>query len=605
MRNPKDILINLRKHSNESTYQYIRLYRNLFNEQMFYVAYQRIYAKPGNMTSGTDSQTIDQMNLQRIDNIIKTLKDESYKPKPVRRVYIPKKNGKLRPLGVPTFDDKLVQEVTRMILEAIYEGYFENTSHGFRPRRSCHTALKHIYGEFTGTKWFIEGDIKGFFDNIDHEVLISIISQRIADERFLRLIRKFLNAGYLEQWTYHNTYSGTPQGGIISPILANIYLDTFDKYILEYSQAFNKGTKRKYTRDYKNLNRKVTYIRSKVYNEQDEEKRKSLIEEHKTLRDELVRMPSGDPMDETYKRLRYVRYADDFLIGVAGSKADCEKIKADITQYMSEKLKLELSAEKTLITNAQDNAKFLGYEIHVRKSDVVTRNNKGVLRRSHNARVVLELPMVAVKKKLLEYGAMSLKDNGTPNGEWWPNPRRPLINQKPEEILALFNGEIRGFYNYYSIAHNISNAGAKFGYFMRYSFYKTLALKFRSTISKINKKYRKGKDFIISYKNDKGKEKFVILYNDGFMRLPASEYARIDSLPLEEINVPYPTLAERLMEKTCELCGKENTELIMHHVRKLALLKGDNKWEELMLKRRRKTLAVCPQCMQTILNYNK
>ena len=133
MRNPNDILINLRKHSNESTYQYLRLYRNLFNEQMFYAAYQRIYAKPGNMTSSTDGRTIDQMTLQRIDDIIKTLKDESYKPKPVRRVYIPKKNGKLRPLGVPTFDDKLVQEVIRMILESIYENYFEESSHGFRP----------------------------------------------------------------------------------------------------------------------------------------------------------------------------------------------------------------------------------------------------------------------------------------------------------------------------------------------------------------------------------------------------------------------------------------------------------------------------------------
>ena len=605
MRNPNDILINLRKHSNESTYQYLRLYRNLFNEQMFYAAYQRIYAKPGNMTSSTDGRTIDQMTLQRIDDIIKTLKDESYKPKPVRRVYIPKKNGKLRPLGVPTFDDKLVQEVIRMILESIYENYFEESSHGFRPYRSCHTALKHIFCEFTGTKWFIEGDIKGFFDNIDHNVLIEILNQRIADERFLRLIRKFLNAGYLEQWTYHNTYSGTPQGGIISPILANIYLDTFDRYIAECAQAFDKGVKRKYVHDYKLLNRRLSYIRKKVYAEDDEEKRKTLIAEHQLLRKELLSMPSGDPMDDTYKRLKYVRYADDFLIGVAGSKADCEKIKADITQFMSEKLRLELSAEKTLITNAQDKAKFLGYEIYVRKSDALKRNNKGVLRRSHNARVVLELPKEAVKKKLLEYGAMVIKDNGTPSGEWRSNPRRKLINQKPEEILALINGEIRGFYNYYSIAHNIGNEGAKFGHFMKYSFFKTLALKYRSSVSKINIKYRRGKEFVIPYKDDRGKDKFVILYNEGFKKKTASDYARIDSFPLEEINVPYPTLAERLMEKTCELCGKEDTELVMHHVRKLAQLKGEVKWEEMMLKRRRKTLAVCPQCMQSIIDYNK
>lgn len=221
MRNPVIILNTLSKHSNIPNYKFERLYRILFNEEMFFVAYQRIYSKQGNMTSGTDGKTVDNMNISRVQKLIDTLKDESYKPHPAKRVYIPKKDGKMRPLGIPSFDDKLVQEVVRMILEAIYEGYFENTSHGFRPTRSCHTALSSIQKGFTGTKWFIEGDIKGFFDNIDHNVLIAILSERISDEKFLRLIRKFLNAGYFEQWKYYKTYSGTPQGGIISPILAN------------------------------------------------------------------------------------------------------------------------------------------------------------------------------------------------------------------------------------------------------------------------------------------------------------------------------------------------------------------------------------------------
>lgn len=222
MRNPKNVLNALCEHSKESSYRFERLYRLLFNEQMFYVAYERIHAKQGNMTPGTDGETIDQMSIPRITNLIERLRDESYQPNPAKRLYIPKKNGKLRPLGVPSFDDKMVQEVVRMILEVIYEGYFEDTSHGFRPRRSCHTALTSIQKGFTGAKWFIEGDIKGFFDNIDHDILIEIMKERIADERSLRLIRKFLKAGYIEKWTYNNTYSGTPQGGIISPILANI-----------------------------------------------------------------------------------------------------------------------------------------------------------------------------------------------------------------------------------------------------------------------------------------------------------------------------------------------------------------------------------------------
>ena len=182
MRNSENVLNILSEHSNVSGYKFERLYRILFNEQMFYAAYQRIYAKQGNMTSGTDGKTVDQMSVQRIESLIVSLRDESYKPHPARRVYIPKKNGKKRPLGIPSFEDKLVQEVVRMILEAIYEGYFECSSHGFRPKRSCHTALTHIQKSFSGTKWFIEGDIKGFFDNINHEVLINTLRERIADE---------------------------------------------------------------------------------------------------------------------------------------------------------------------------------------------------------------------------------------------------------------------------------------------------------------------------------------------------------------------------------------------------------------------------------------
>ena len=228
MRSPEQVLKALNKHGKVSDYKFERLYRILFNEEMFHVAYQRIYAKPGNMTPGTDGKTINRMSLQRINKVIASLRDESYKPNPAKRIYIPKKNGKKRPLGIPSFEDKLVQEVVRMILEAVYEEVFANTSHGFRPNRSCHTALTHIQKTFTGTKWFVEGDIKGFFDNIDHNVLIATLRKRIADDRFLRLIRKLLNAGYIEDWKFHNTNKGTPQGGNISPILANIYLDNFE-----------------------------------------------------------------------------------------------------------------------------------------------------------------------------------------------------------------------------------------------------------------------------------------------------------------------------------------------------------------------------------------
>ena len=249
MSNPVNVLNSLSEHSNHEQYRYKRIYRMLYNAEMYSTAYQKIYANEGNMTRGSDDRTIDGMSLKRIEKLIVSLKDESYQPAPARREYIPKKNGKLRPLGIPSFEDKLLQEVVRMILESIYEDYFEPTSHGFRPKRSCHTALSCVEKYYTACSWFVEGDIKSFFDEINHDVLIDTLRKRIDDERFLRLIRKFLNAGYIEDWQYRRTYSGTPQGGVISPILANVYLDQFDKYMKQYAENFNKGEKREVTKE--------------------------------------------------------------------------------------------------------------------------------------------------------------------------------------------------------------------------------------------------------------------------------------------------------------------------------------------------------------------
>lgn len=277
MRNPENVLNSLQEHSAQSGYVYDRLYRNLFNREFFLQAYQNIYASQGNMTAGTDGKTIDAMSLERVDRLIAALKDESYQPKPSRRTYIPKKNGKLRPLGIPSIDDKLVQEVVRMLLESIYENSFEDTSHGFRPNKSCHTALRMIQNRFTRCKWFVEGDIKGFFDNIDHNVMIGILRKRIKDERFLRLIRKFLNAGYMEDNQVHQSYSGTPQGGIISPILANIYLDQFDKYMAEFKKRFDRGNKRAVNVEYRKLSDKRIRLKRKLAKAKTEEEKQSLV----------------------------------------------------------------------------------------------------------------------------------------------------------------------------------------------------------------------------------------------------------------------------------------------------------------------------------------
>ena len=231
----KRIRGNSSKHSQEI---FTRLYRYLLREDTYFIAYQNLYANRGAGTKGTDHDTADGFSLDYIHKIITELKELKYEPRPVRRTYIEKRNGKMRPLGIPSFKDKLIQEIIRSILEAIYEPLFSSHSHGFRPQRSCHTALKKISYSFRGIKWFIEGDIKGCFDSIEHNILLSILSSKIRDSKFLNLIRKFLKAGYMENWVYHRTYSGTPQGGILSPILANIYLNELDKKVKLMSKEF-------------------------------------------------------------------------------------------------------------------------------------------------------------------------------------------------------------------------------------------------------------------------------------------------------------------------------------------------------------------------------
>lgn len=598
MRSPEKVLNSLAKHGVNSDYKFERLYRTLFNEEMYYTAYQKIYSKVGNMTAGVDGSTIDGMSMSRIERLITTLKDETYQPSPSKRTYIPKKNGKKRPLGIPSFDDKLLQEVIRMILEAIYEGSFESTSHGFRPQRSCHTALLSIQRSFTSTTWFIEGDIKGFFDNINHEILISILKKRIADDRFIRLIRKFLNAGYVEDWVFHKTYSGTPQGGIISPILANIYLDQFDKYIKQYIGLFDKGKRRQQNPPYTHLRGKIVRLNKKIKAEKDEDVRSQLIKTVKALKLERNQYPSEVPMDSRVRRMKYVRYADDFLVGIIGSKEDSKRVKDDIKSYLKECLRLELSDEKTLITNAKKPAKFLGYDIFVRDSNSTKRDKKGNPIRCFSNKIVLYVTAEVMKKKLLEYEAVKLisKDG---DEVWRPFPRNYMTNLDDLEIISQFNSEIRGFYNYYSIANNASFVQS-FGYIMEYSMYKTYARKYKSSIAKEKTKNCINGIFTISYKNKSGKIVNRSFYKDGFKRKTTASHIYVDTLanPIS-FTGGRTNLIDRLQAQKCEYCGATE-QLEMHHVRKLKELKGKQDWEKKMIARKRKTLAVCVKCHKKI-----
>src|ERR1700758_418931 len=308
-----------------------RLYRQLFNPQLYLLAYGRLYSNHGAITRGADGETVDGMSLTKIVRIIDALRHERYRFMPVKRVYIPKKNGKMRPLGLPSWSDKLVGEVVRLLLEAYYEPQFSDRSHGFRKRRGCHTALREIQRTWTGTTWFIEADISDCFESLDHSIMVRILAEKIHDNRFLRLIGNMLKAGYLEDWEYHDTLSGCPQGGVVSPILSNIYLDKLDKFVeQELIPRYTRGASRK---------RKPEYMRARPRREKarrhgDRAAARDLLRQMRAL-------PSVDPMDPGYRRLRYSRYADDHILGFTGPKAETEAIKDQLSTFLRDELALD------------------------------------------------------------------------------------------------------------------------------------------------------------------------------------------------------------------------------------------------------------------------
>ena len=279
-----------------------RVYRLLFNPELYLEAYGKIYRNAGAMTPGVTNETTDSMSLAKIETIINALRNETYRWKPAKRVYIEKKNStKKRPLGMPTWSDKVLQEVMRLILNAYYEPQFSDHSHGFRPDRGCHTALREIFYQWPGTVWYIEGDISQCFDKLDHTILIETLSEKIQDGRFIRLVKEILEAGYMEDWKFHETLSGSPQGGIISPLLANIYLDKLDKFVEEkLIPVYTKGDEKRIDAEYNKLNCKAWHLF-----------KKGQIKEAKAYKRKAQQMPSRVTNDPSFRRLRYVRYADD------------------------------------------------------------------------------------------------------------------------------------------------------------------------------------------------------------------------------------------------------------------------------------------------------
>jgi len=557
-----------------------RVYRSLFNRDLYLRAYGNLYANKGAMTKGTTGETVDGMSLAKIDAIIEEIRYERFRWTPVRRVYIPKANGKTRPLGIPTWRDKLVQEVIRLILEAYYEPKFDDASHGFRPERGCHTALQSIQGMWKGTKWFVEGDIKGCFDNIDHQVLLDILRRDFHDGRFIALVEGLLKAGYLEDWKYHRTHSGTPQGGVVSLILANIYLNEFDRFVTkELIPEYTKGLKRAENREY-----------GRLISRAKKAKAKGDMEKYLHWRNLARQYPSQLPNDPNFRRLRYVRYADDFLLGFIGSHAEAETIKQRVKTWLAETLKLEMSDEKTLVTHAStDRAKFLGYEIAA---------NQSTDRPAVNGYICLFIPQC----KLTAIENRHKRDSKA-------HHRAELLQNSDFDIVNLYGAEWRGLVQFYKLARNIRRLRRAEVTF-RLSCLKTLAAKHKSSASRMFGRYkarhmgldgdRNGLQVIVPRE---GKTPLIAKF--GEIALKRHRLAAIqDDIPTWMNASKRTELVQRLLADKCELCGSDEN-VNVHHVRALKDLKSNGQGEVprhvyLMAARRRKTLVVCQPCHAAI-----
>lgn len=607
LRNPNDVLTSLGSKAGQAEYQYQRLYRNLYNPSFYLLAYQNIYNNSGSMTKGIDGLTMSGMGMERINRIIAKMRDGSYSPNPVRRQYIPKASGKKRPLGIPSADDKLVQEVVRLILESIYEPTFDERSHGFRPNRSCHTALEQIQRRYTGVKWFVEGDIRGCFDNIDQHILTGILRKRIHDEQFMGLIWKFLRAGFMENWVYNETYSGAAQGSIISPILANIYMNELDVFMEKYKAAFDKGIQRGANLDY--AQKKARWYEAKKalkskWDQLSPEERETCMAVVEGKRLQWASLPSMNAMDANYRRIQYCRYADDFLIGVIGSECDAERVRNDVRIFLSDNLKLELSMEKTLITHAAQKARFLGYDVTKSKPSQEFVKRNGARYRRAPGIIKLYVPKEKWINRLLAGEMMCIRkdENGK---EWWkPVARSQMVNRAPVEIVGMFNAEIRGLYNYYALASNVSVL-SKYRYIAEYSMYHTFAAKYRCTATKAKLRFTKNGIFAVPYTTPKGVKKSIEFYHDGFKKKPAMKHQNIDTPPKPVTIYKFrrKELIVRMLSGQCEWCGQHSDAPKVMQIRKLSELRREIEWQAITLKMRRLTLVLCPECFAKIYGH--
>ena len=535
------------------------------NREFLIGCYINIKSKPGNMTRSLSPETLDSIDMPWFNEVVHTFRNGKFNFQPSRRTYIPKPNGKRRPLTIPSPRDKIVQEGMRILLDCIFNAQFRESSHAFRPERGCHTALNQIRLHFGKSNWFIEGDINQQYPSIDHNILISILREKIQDEPFIDLVYKYMRVGYGEKSDEIKPMNlGLMQGGLISPILSNIYMHPFDEWMEDVLiPKYIKGKRKKVNPEYTKM-----------------------VRQHGRAVDKRIGTRVAN--DENFGRVSYVRYVDAFLIGVIGSKETCVKIREEIKVFLEKRLAMTLNIDKTHITHATtEKALFLGYEISCTlkaKMPIGYDSRKRLVRKT--TRTIMNAPIKRVVERLRLKGFLNRNNQPTRCGRY--------INMDLWSIVETYTSIERGVINYYSMANNYGRLAARVHYSLKYSCALTISSKMKlKTMRGAFKRY--GKNLEIKG----GKDKSILYPNISYKR-PRRVLARPDD------NLPFEIYFERLayrhqrhvrnLKGPCIVCGSSDN-IEVHHVRALKDIKKKRDWLSMtMAKFARKQVPVCKSC---------
>jgi len=569
------------------------IFRILKKDEIWIAAYEKLKSNKGALTPDITPETMDGMSLERLKRLKNQVCSENYRFQTVKLTYIPRPDGRKRPLGLPTANDKIVQEVMRMILEAIYKPIFSELSFGFRSGLGCHDALYHVEQRFRWVDYIVEGDIEQAYPTIDHHILINILEKRIDDPRFIRLTWKLLGCGVLDEERIIWSKKGVPQGSIVSPILANIYYHELDEYVKKLKSQYEtdgNNNKRLKSKAYKSFEYKINKVFKEMntYEVQSLERQK-LAKQLKKLRAERLKV---EGLKVKVTRIEYVRYADDWMIGVSGDRKLASDIKELISDFMKNSLEQKIHPIKTKVTNIRKgNAQFLGYDIFLpRNRPISSYKGKGVktIRRGQ-PQLRLEVPVRSLTKRYVERGYLKQL-----TGQVRPISKASYSVLEDHVIVSHYRSIWQGILNYYS---GCTNRGRLqyIHYLLHISCAMTLGHRHRKPVSKIFAKY--GKTLSVKIPNTNKKVSFP--YKTSW-KLSERRWLRGKQVSIPTIR--YANLVARSsLGLPCVICDSNEGPIEMHHVkhvRKEGFRYGG--FHEQMTLLNRKQVPLCNKCHQMV-----